>query len=931
MRAVAHGPAVVAIDLSEPNRVEQLPQNPALSIARNGWTDFVLQVDCAQFPAHPILLLPRFAGVELSAFQVLPVPLESKDAAYVRQTGETGGTQQVPRVLLPLAVRNGAVDLSQLRDPAQPARADVHPSYGPALIWIDLHAASDSAAVDKSSQCELTDAVDHQSAGVVPVKLTVQNLTLPAEPHLHFSAPLDWDALAALQPQLQPIKPRLLSRSNSAMAPAIDLLDRYLQLAHENKTDFFIPRLQPIVKWPLGRPPDVDWTDFDSMVEPWFTGRAFADHQPVGFWPMPGFDSLGDFDLNARIQYWHQAALHFDQWQFLDRMPVVLQRESMGSPIASGSITEADSLLLSSEARQILTSHPRVTAMLPMQDDQTQLVSPANPSAIGLESTSRLITVAPGLVCASPIRDWPTQALPPRHWIDAAATGGPLETTGLSTEQGIRTLAWLAFSRDASLVLCGNPLPVHLSEALHPQPGNRLTLCYPGAWFATDAPLATIQLKWLREAEQDYEYLMLASQADDRAVSLSMCQLTTRPLQLQAAQKPEPVFDLLAGPVDPRTSDEARQILIERISAPTKSSNKSSAPAQLQTLRWFTAHQRPTLLAGGVQWLWNLDPDNADVATESGKWIDARLRLHLYNPAAEMAAGSTLQWPAMTGGWEPHPSPIEIPGVKQYQVGTYVADARFDLNRIGPDSRQPIEVDFVDGFTGQSVPCRMMLPIAVSERRKQPLSLDGSLNDWYAADAVQLDQPLVRMFNRAALQSQQLQLADTLSSIYTAWSEENFYVAFRLGGVTAADLRSTRNFVQYDHGRAWGEDLCEMLIQPVYVDNTIGPTLHVVCKPGGNWVEQQSPDPTGTNPPPWQPFEASAVRYASGVDPDQRLWRGEVAIPWKAIAAPNHARPGLLRFNFIQHQQSTAQSASWAGPIDQSRNTQMSGLLLLKE
>jgi len=38
-----------------------------------------------------------------------------------------------------------------------------------------------------------------------------------------------------------------------------------------------------------------------------------------------------------------------------------------------------------------------------------------------------------------------------------------------------------------------------------------------------------------------------------------------------------------------------------------------------------------------------------------------------------------------------------------------------------------------------------------------------------------------------------------------------------------------------------------------------------------------------------------------------------------------------LRFNFIQHQNSTGQSASWAGPIDQSRDGKMAGLLLLKE
>jgi hypothetical protein len=219
-----------------------------------------------------------------------------------------------------------------------------------------------------------------------------------------------------------------------------------------------------------------------------------------------------------------------------------------------------------------------------------------------------------------------------------------------------------------------------------------------------------------------------------------------------------------------------------------------------------------------------------------------------------------------------------------------------------------------------------VLPVATSERRQQPLTLDGVLDDWFPADALQLDQPLVRMLNRPTLQSQDLQMADTPTSVYSSWSDENFYLAFRVAGVASTDLASTRNFVQYDHGRAWGEDLCELLIQPVYIDNTVGPTLHVVCKPGGNWVEQQQPGKDD-----WQPFEASGIRYAATIDSSQKIWRGEVAIPWKAIAALGRGRPGLLRFNFIQHQQSNAQSASWAGPIDQSRDGRMAGLLLLKE
>ena len=34
-------------------------------------------------------------------------------------------------------------------------------------------------------------------------------------------------------------------------------------------------------------------------------------------------------------------------------------------------------------------------------------------------------------------------------------------------------------------------------------------------------------------------------------------------------------------------------------------------------------------------------------------------------------------------------------------------------------------------------------------------------------------------------------------------------------------------------------DLCEILIQPVFDDNSLGPVLHVVCKPAEHWVERK--------------------------------------------------------------------------------------------
>jgi hypothetical protein len=180
------------------------------------------------------------------------------------------------------------------------------------------------------------------------------------------------------------------------------------------------------------------------------------------------------------------------------------------------------------------------------------------------------------------------------------------------------------------------------------------------------------------------------------------------------------------------------------------------------------------------------------------------------------------------------------------------------------------------------------------------------------------------MFDRPALQSQQLQETSQPVRIYANWDDNNLCVAFRVPGTQGNDRQAVRNFVNYQLRRAWGEDLCEVLIQPIYADNTTGPVLTVSCKPTATWVDRKLDERTYADP--WIPLEGAAVRYAATVD-ETKVWRGELAIPWKAIGDPTRGRPVLLRFNFSQHQNSTGESGSWAGPIDFGRDDTFTGLL----
>jgi hypothetical protein len=223
------------------------------------------------------------------------------------------------------------------------------------------------------------------------------------------------------------------------------------------------------------------------------------------------------------------------------------------------------------------------------------------------------------------------------------------------------------------------------------------------------------------------------------------------------------------------------------------------------------------------------------------------------------------------------------------------------------------------------------LPIAASDRREGPLVVDGSLGDWHAADAIQ-DGPLVRMLDRPGVAAgATLRLTQSAAKVYTTWAQDRLYVAFSLAGVTQPDFHAVRNFVDYQQRRAWGEDVCELLFQPVYADNTLGPVLHVACKPTGQWVERKpDPDAPAGDDGSWSPLEGVGVRYATTVD--QGVWRGELAIPWLAVHPdPAKGRPRLMRFNFAQHRTRLGESGSWAGPVDFGRDDRFMGLLVIRD
>jgi hypothetical protein len=938
------GGKIQGVNLNDPIRPAADDRPITLSAAKNEWASFSLQV--SELPPRPptnkkVAYSFRVQSLQLQssngnigiehffAAQILPLPVDANRAGFVRHTGLAAASRPMPRALLPMAMDKGVVNLSAARDPNDPtnpsARGVGAGSSNPLLFWIDLHVPPETPAGEYATLCELFASDSAAPIASVPLRVTIHDFVLPDERHLVMTSRLAWEDLKRLYPeQFETIRPHLINRDKPEYAAAIKTLDAAVRLAQQHRTEVVVPRLQPSVKWPAGSPPEIDWTDFDTIVTPWLAGEQFADKVALNHWPMPAVDFLDRFDRKSQLQYWTQAASHFDQRQWLGRAPVTLEL-----PVPGTRAGTAQAIQMSADAAQVLAANPNVRVTVPLEDDQLRLASKDEPNFIDRKSTHRLLATSPGIVYGAPLQAWPGAIPPPKHWLRTDVPGLVPYAGAGGDERDVRVWSWLAFLRDAGLIQWNSPLPRTSSPKELADP-NDLVWFYPGEWFGVDEPLATIQLKWLRRAQQDYEYLWLARQRGQVINAMLMARLIAKPVKIQPGQAPDPTYALLTGTSDAEAWSDAQRLLARiillREPGAEKDDPTKANELNLQVLHWAEPQDRAVLMSRTTDW---------GVALGGENLLNLRLGLDIYNASDARSDQNQIAWgdgdtARAPAGWQVVPQPLPVPPLQPFGVDRFTMSAKFDVHQLDKKDAGPSEITFVDGFSKRKSAMQFLLPVRASDRRQRPgLRIDGKLADWDPADAIQTA-PLVRMLNRPALQKQQLQFADQPAGVYTGWADDHFYLAFRLSGVQTGPVTQTRNFVDYQFRRAWGEDLAEMLIQPVFADNSLGPVLHVVCKPAGHWIERKRAGARTSDDSAWQPFEGAAIRYTATMS-GAGDWNGEVAIPWTAITDRDRGRPKMLRFNFVQHVHASGESASWAGPIDFGRDDTFMGLLYLRE
>lgn len=875
-------------------------QSLSLQGARNETVSFAIEVlnPRGVLELSPIQL-PDQTQLPLSsvtASQALYLPVEANRASYVRYTGVFADQTRIPRALLPLKMTGGSVDLSKLRN--EPKK----------IVWFDIKIPPEAPYGNFTFQCQRLEG--KKVVDSFPITLHIEDFVLPDARHLTLAGEVSWESLMKQFPSLfTGYAPRLLSRNDPQYANAIALLDQMAGLAHEHRVDVVFPKLQPTVKW-LGGEPVFDFTEFDSVVTPWLSGTGFGDRIPAGYWPMPVADKLSEYTMPQQAMYWNRLAAHFDQLDALSRSSITIYRDN------ARAMTLDESYLLSESAANLLASHPRIRVRVPLQEDQARVQNAGSPGKLKPEDLNRLILAAAPLATSNTSSATADMS----RWIQTDPASLPLQAS--ADERQTRLLAFLAFIRDAKQACWESVMP-SATDVKTPADPDETAWFYPGQWFGIEGVVPSIQLKWLLRAEQDYEYLLLAKQRGQSERAMTISRLLVKPVNLAPGQEASPLYSLLSCNPDAASWNKGLSLLarVIQIGRPDQTPDPTTErQLNYDLLTWGQAQSQPVFLPMAATW----SPATGGIRDN----VELKLSADLYNPSQTPPGKNLLVWQRTPAAWVTPSAAMDVPPLSPCTVGRIELLAGVDLENLPPFGDLEAQLRYSDDYTLKNHIFTVVIPGSFSEKRlgADP-KLDGSLEDWSTEDRF-FEGQMVRLIDRPTLQTRTLTKATTNSKLYSTWTDRKLYLAFRLEGADMPITNAEKNFVNRQLGRAWGEDIAEILIQPVY-GSTEGPLFLLTLKPRGQLQIKRRLDPrTAINP--WETFGGADLLYASNVT--DSVWRGEISIPFEAMLAPNqvNGKPTYLKLNFLQHRGRTGESSSWAGPIDQILDQPLCGILQIR-
>jgi len=753
------------------------------------------------------------------------------------------------------------------------------------------------------------------------VTLTVWPFALPTSPLLPLLVEVDVQRLLAwqLRTGAGPYLPVRLTADSPDRPQAEQVIASAMELLHEHRCAGFFTGYWPVVGQQRPGQAQVNWSDYDALVEPYLDGGASGDLPPAPLWPLPLTTDFpdpsryGGLDAPAYGRfigsYMAECVRHFQQRGWLTRSFLWYDAPAGNTP--------SDYRRLRQLARQAGEADylPRVGAScLP------QSMSAYGWSGCYYEDVTDLVDIwtMPGRYY-DPARCRQLQAKLARTHL---RVDRPPYTGSLAVQAPLtmaRALPWQAFQCKADALLAdgGVGWPVSGNDSLFERvaTGPASWLLWPGRVAGLDVPVGSIRLKQLRRGLYDYEYLSLLQRHGRPELASVVAECLVRAVGTEAYAD-----NHLDGRTDTIELDadmwaRARRLMGEELTRAVGGEQPEPVQQFAQRLDWqdlLSATRRIRLAVDGVRVHPPADP--------GGPWR-VRILTSIRNDLPQPVEG-VLRLESMPDGWEHEGGQVHIGQVRP--MGSVRASLKVEAAVLPTDQHglMPLDVVFDAGLAGLAR-ARGRLAVLTLPRVDNTITIDGDGSDWPVG--LRNAAGNFALFGGAGAD-----LADpagpTQQTIaFVLRGQQNLYLLAHCFEQRMDRIQPERsNVVRYEGLIPAGEDMLEILLDPGGAGTGASEDLyHVVIKPNGVVVAERG---VGTDPPigarrVW----AVEIRAAVSALPDR--WIVEAAIPLPAFEAAALAEP-VWGFNVARFQARLSEYSSWSGAARHMYNTQSLGNLL---
>jgi|GEM_PF-414597 len=856
-------------------------------------------------PAHRVQL-----------YRQLRIPVNDYPAWYLRLTPHLRQTRVFPDPLVPLTAPRGALPI------------ELTPAHC-AAIWGEIRVPPGTEPTIYRST--ITVSFDSGLTQRLRLVLKVWPFALPQMPHVDAVVGLQLQQLLRhhLEVDGQPYAPAQLSPDDPAYARATAILDNTLRLLHDHRCSPMLTDLKPNRQINGDGTSSLDWIDYDRLVSGALDGHAFDDRVPVAAWPIPVSDRNPSPELNGGwaspqyertlVDYLRSCANHFHQEQWLDRHYVCLPVPGTTRRAQYEQFKRLGELVKQADPRLRLVCDLPPQSMTPwgwLEDgyrDMSQGVAIWAPSAAFLDMKSLAKERQKGKLT------WFTPSRPP--YSGSLALFAPPDHA--------RSMAWQAYRFGCQGILIPQidnwpethgSATTRLTTHIATNEDTERTLIWPGKPYGLDHPIPSIRLKRLLRGLQDYEYLWLLERNRRPAIA-ALIAADIFPFGGTDCYVEHFLDGRAAGWVsDPAAWSLVGHLTAREIIAATKNRDATGLETSLalrasaetndaiatehfkQQVEWARYAQAVRQLHAGIEGI------RVRFDTRDPKFpVHVEATVSLFNATRKPHTGK-LAFVTPNEDWRGDDTTKPIQDLAPLQPARRYVRARTTTIHADVNGVLPLQIAF-SGHQDepQIIPGRLC--VLTSQRRKNPIQIDGKLDDWpLGAGNVASDFVLVGALDVPKQKRPSPDRASQPTIVSVCNDSEFLYIAFSCHDDQLAQRRVTAsNYVRYDDLWPVGDDLVEVILDPTGKAVVPGDVFHVVVKANGAVITEKGVPCLRKV----APHASGAAGVIAAVDDQTQpnRWTVEVRIP---LASLGQIAP-VLGVNFARFQSRLGEYASWSG------------------